>query len=285
MLKRFLSIFLVVFMTFVMAGCSPKKVENKDTTLSLALETSASVETINGKYTGFVNDKDIPNKEGKFEGTSSKGKKFVYEGSFNNGHLEGKGKLTFFDGVMVQEGNFKNDKLNGEGKITLKSGKTITDKFDDGMRLYVHKDLPFKVMIPGRFEEVKPMFPMLLMQAADLGSPNNVCIAVTDDPNQKDGTKEYYDAELTKTQTLLGQFGAKNFASNVLSNSKGEPVMVTSYDMTMGNVVTQVMQVLFLKNHKCCAITYATIVGEKGLYVKNIEKTAKIIEYQKPEVK
>lgn len=281
MQKLLFRMLMVFILALSITGCGTKKVENKDTNLALSLDINSAVINLHGKYTGTVDDKDLPNGEGSFDGKLSNGKKFVYIGSFKNGHLDGKGKLDYPDGVMSQEGTFKNDKLNGDGKIIFKSGHTIEAKFVDGMRVYANPKLNFNVLVPGRFIEIPPMFPQLLMQAIDTDGKSNVSVNTEDVSDQKEGSKEYYDREFAKTSVFMQQLGARNVTTTMVTNSKGQPIMLGGYEFPMPQGTANIVQIMYLTHGKVCIVTYTALNENKNMYVNDIERTVKNLEYIK----
>lgn len=66
----------------------------------------------------------------KLNGEVSEGN-VIYEGEFIYKELNGKGKITWFDGT-IYEGEFKDGELNGEGKITSFNGTIKKGNFING---------------------------------------------------------------------------------------------------------------------------------------------------------
>lgn len=66
-----------------------------------------------------------------------------YEGSFQNGQKEGKGKYTHVSG-SIYFGNWRGDKKDGQGTIKYPNGDQYEGSFTDGMRhgegIYVYSD-------------------------------------------------------------------------------------------------------------------------------------------------
>jgi hypothetical protein len=57
----------------------------------------------------------------------------VFEGKFENGKLNGQGKITSSDGRTVAEGEFKDGELNGQGQFRSSDGRTVAKgEFKDG---------------------------------------------------------------------------------------------------------------------------------------------------------
>ena len=112
-LSKVLSIFLCAAMLVVAVGCGgPKTVSNQNTTLNLVYGDRTGV------YSGEVNEQNIPNGKGKFTSKNSQGLEWTYEGTFKDGHFDGKGKTSWKDG-RVEEGTYVNDRLSGQGKLTV----------------------------------------------------------------------------------------------------------------------------------------------------------------------
>jgi hypothetical protein len=52
-----------------------------------------------------------------------------YEGEFENGVRNGRGKMTFFDGT-VYEGEFRSGKISGRGRKICTNGDVIEKNWD-----------------------------------------------------------------------------------------------------------------------------------------------------------
>ena len=80
------------------------------------------------KYIGDVVN-NIPNNKGiiyNFLG------KYIYEGGFINGVMEGDGIIKYSDGTYY-EGQFRNDKYQGKGKIVFKNGGSYEGDFNNNL--------------------------------------------------------------------------------------------------------------------------------------------------------
>ena len=82
----------------------------------------------------------LPNNKGILYNFSEK---FIYEGDFLLGEMDGKGIIKYMDGTCY-EGDFKNDKYEGKGKITFKNGGSYEGEFNNnlinGKGKYIYPD-------------------------------------------------------------------------------------------------------------------------------------------------
>jgi len=77
-----------------------------------------------GRYSGEVDENDIPNGKGKASFENG----WFYEGEFVNGNMEGEGK--FDNGENLYEGTFQNNNII-KGKMTFKDGTSFVGTFND----------------------------------------------------------------------------------------------------------------------------------------------------------
>jgi hypothetical protein len=80
------------------------------------------------KYIGDVVN-NIPNNKGIIYNFSGK---YIYEGDFINGVMEGDGIIKYSDGTYY-EGQFRNDKYQGKGKIVFKNGGSYEGDFNNNL--------------------------------------------------------------------------------------------------------------------------------------------------------
>ena len=80
------------------------------------------------KYIGDVVN-NIPNNKGIIYNFSGK---YIYEGDFINGVMEGDGIIKYSDGTYY-EGQFRNDKYQGKGKILFKNGGSYEGDFNNNL--------------------------------------------------------------------------------------------------------------------------------------------------------
>ena len=80
------------------------------------------------KYIGDVVN-NIPNNKGIIYNFSGK---YIYEGDFINGVMEGDGIIKYSDGTYY-EGQFRNDKYQGKGKILFKNGGSYEGDFNKNL--------------------------------------------------------------------------------------------------------------------------------------------------------
>lgn len=113
-LRKAVAILASTFVLFALVGCGgPKTVQNQQLTLNLLYGDRT------GTYTGEINDQNKPDGKGTFETKNSSGETWVYDGTFKNGHFEGKGKIVWKTSKQTEEGSYSNDRLNGNGKRTI----------------------------------------------------------------------------------------------------------------------------------------------------------------------
>ena len=91
------------------------------------------------KYIGnFLNN--LPHNKGILYNFSDK---YIYEGDFVEGNIDGEGIIRYFNGSMY-EGQFKNWKYEGKGKITFKNGGSYEGDFYNnlihGKGKYIYPD-------------------------------------------------------------------------------------------------------------------------------------------------
>ena len=80
------------------------------------------------KYIGDVVN-NIPNNKGIIYNFSGK---YIYDGDFINGVMEGDGIIKYSDGTYY-EGQFRNDKYQGKGKILFKNGGSYEGDFNNNL--------------------------------------------------------------------------------------------------------------------------------------------------------
>lgn len=116
-------LFSLLFLLLFLTGCAKEKVTDKQINIPMI----SQVKTIEkaGTYTGEVDKSGKPDGKGIFKSQNAKGVKWTYEGDFKNGTFEGKGTITFEDGIKT-EANFHNGLENG--RITqTENGKLFYD--------------------------------------------------------------------------------------------------------------------------------------------------------------
>lgn len=114
-MKKWWNVLLSCMLALMLAGCGgPQKVNDKQMTLDLSYGKRV------GTYTGEINDQGLPNGQGKFTSKNPQGIVWYHEGTFKNGHFEGKGKTVWPNNGIEKSGTFKDDNLNGQGKLTNK---------------------------------------------------------------------------------------------------------------------------------------------------------------------
>ena len=91
------------------------------------------------KYIGeLINN--LPNNKGIMFNFSGK---YIYEGDFVNGIMEGNGIIKYMNGSWY-EGQFKNDKYEGKGKFVFKNGNIYEGEFNNnfmnGKGKYIYTD-------------------------------------------------------------------------------------------------------------------------------------------------
>ena len=115
MKKCFLTIFLLFFVFSVNAYA--EKVSDNE------IELKFNFGNRTGGYSGEM-ENGLPHGFGKFESENQDGVKWFYEGSFAEGHFDGKGITVFENGEEKLDGTYKNDYMNGYGKY-YKGGNIV----------------------------------------------------------------------------------------------------------------------------------------------------------------
>jgi len=80
------------------------------------------------KYIGEFLQK-LPNNKGILYNFSDK---FIYEGNFVEGEMDGQGIIKYMDGTWY-EGQFKKDKYDGKGKLVFKNGGIYEGEFNNNL--------------------------------------------------------------------------------------------------------------------------------------------------------
>lgn len=115
-MKKFVSLILAICLVVSLMGCSKKM------TLKLSFGDR------NGTYTGDLNKDGLPNGYGRFVSKNDEGEKWTYEGEFKNGHFDGKGKITWKNG-LIEIGTYKDDIIVPMKGDEIKSLYTTPKKF------------------------------------------------------------------------------------------------------------------------------------------------------------